>query len=384
MRRAASTPGRFVLFRVTPVMLLLVFGFLAFVKVQYGMGKPYPDIGSASLGDPSKLEKFIRLDYPPGNLAVAANGHVYFNYHPIARTDRFSPATVFEWADGKITPFPSMEMQKEFQGTFGMTIDRQNRIWFIEPAVFDFQHTRLSAFDLQTRQRVEFFEFPAHEAQFAQDLRVTADGKYVLLADPGILRFTEPKLIVYSVQDHSFRTALAGSPCMSPEDWLMQTPYGPYRLLLGLINAAVGLDGIEISKDQNWVYLAAMTHSRLCRVPLAAVLDSKHTPSSLAQKLEDLGPKSMSDGITEDKAGHIIVTDVEHGGIMAFDPNTRSISSLVRSRDVIWPDGVMTGPDDSIYFTDSAIPAYVSQFGQPPSKAQLLAHQPYSIYRLRR
>jgi hypothetical protein len=69
-----------------------------------------------------------------------------------------------------------MEAQKDFQGSFGITIDNQNRIWLIEPASFDFQHTRLRAFDLHTRQQVEFFEFPGKEAQFAQDLRVTADA----------------------------------------------------------------------------------------------------------------------------------------------------------------------------------------------------------------
>ena len=47
----------------------------------------------------------------------------------------FSPATVFKWSNGKVEPFPSLEAQKDFQGTFGMTIDKQNRIWFIEPAL---------------------------------------------------------------------------------------------------------------------------------------------------------------------------------------------------------------------------------------------------------
>src|SRR5689334_4261002 len=277
-RQPNSGIGR-IFVRVSFVLALAILGMLAFVKFEYGWGTLYPDVGSDNPDGLNRLEKLIRLDYPPGNVAVAPNGHVYFNYHPIARADRFSPATVFEWADGKITPFPSMEAQKEFQGSFGMTIDNQNRIWLIEPASLDFQHTRLWAFDLTTRQRVAYFEFPGKEAQFAQDLRVTADGKFVLLAHTGILRFTAPKLIVYSVQDHSFRTALAEHPCTSPEDWLMQTPFGVYRMGYGLVNVAAGLDGIEISPDQNWVYLAAMTNSHLCRVPLSAVLDLNIAPS---------------------------------------------------------------------------------------------------------
>jgi sugar lactone lactonase YvrE len=364
-------------------LLVLLLELLAFAKFEYGRGTFYPDIGADNPAGSRKLEKLIRLDYPPGNLAVAPNGHVYFNYHPIARAGRFTEATVFEWADGKITPFPSLEMQKEFQGTFGMTIDRQNRIWFIEPASFDFEHTRLSAFDLTTRQRVEYFEFPGHEAQFAQDLRITDDGQYILLADPGIFRFTAPKLIVYSVRDHSFRTALVDTPCTSPEDWLMQTPAGPHRMLWGLINFAVGLDGIEISADQKWVYLAPMTSSRLCRVPLSSLLDATNSPAGVAAKVEYLGPKPMSDGIAVDKNGKVIIGDVEHGGIMSFDPNSRTITTLARSRDIIWPDGIATGPDNAIYFTDSAVSAYSAPVAAPPEKARLLAHQPFYIYRLK-
>lgn len=381
MRRQSRGAVRRIALRVGLVVMLTIVSVLAFIKFEYGRGTLYPDVGSENPEGASKLEKLIKLDYPPGNVAVAPNGHVYFNYHPIARAGRFSAATMFEWVDGKITPFPSVEAQKDFQGSFGMTIDRQNRVWLIEPASFDFQHTRLWAFDLNTRQRVEYFEFPGNEAQFAQDLRVTADGKYVILADTGIMRFTEPKLIVYSVQDHSFRTALAGNPCTSPEDWLMQTPFGVYRMGAGLVNVAVGLDGIEISPDQKWVYLAAMTNSHLCRVPLAVVLDASKTSFEVAKKVEVLGPKPLSDGITVDKAGHVILTDVEHGSLMSFDPETKGIKTLVRSHDVIWADGVATGPDGSLYFTDSALSAYIGQLAGPPDKDRLLAHQPYFIYR---
>ncbi|MHC2336124.1 L-dopachrome tautomerase-related protein [Bradyrhizobium sp. USDA 4454] len=376
--------SRRILFCLATALMLAILGPLAFVKIEYGRGTPYPDIGSDNPEGLAKLEKLITLDYPPGNVAVANDGHVYFNYHPIARAGRFSPNTVFEWADGKITPFPSKEMQKEFQGSFGMTIDNQNRIWLIEPASFDFRHTRLWAFDLATRKRVDYFEFPGKDARFAQDLRVTADGKYIVLADTGIMRFTAPKLIVYSVADHTYRTALGAHLCTSPEDWLMQTPFGAYRLGFGLVNVAVGLDGIEISPDQQWVYLAGMTNSHLCRVPLSAVLDPTIAPSDVASKVEDLGRKPLSDGITTDRTGDVILTGVEHGGLMAFDLNTRKARTLVRSRDVIWPDGVVTGPDDSLYFTDSALSAYMGQLAGPPDQAQLAAHRPYFIYRLKR
>ncbi|MDG4853846.1 MULTISPECIES: hypothetical protein [unclassified Mesorhizobium] len=42
-----------------------------------------------------------------------------------------------------------------------------------------------------------------------------------------------------------------------------------------------------------------------------------------------------------------------------------------------------TGPDGSLYFTDSALSAYIGQLAGPPDKALLAAHQPYFLYRVK-
>jgi sugar lactone lactonase YvrE len=302
----------------------------------------------------------------------------------LAKAERFMPATVFKWSNGKVEPFPSLEAQKDFQGTFGMTIDKQGRIWFIEPASLDFKHTRVSAFDLKTKKRVEFFEFPEGQASFAEDIRVTADGKHIILPNPGLFRFTTSSLVIYSVLDHTFYSVKSDHPCLSPEDWIMQTPYGPNRLLWGLLNFAVGIDGIEISKDQKWLYLAPMTNSRLCRIPIEVVLNPSLSPEVFNQRVEAIGQKPMSDGIAIDREGRVVITDVEHGGIMASNPTTKQLSKLSRSKDIAWPDGIVVANDGDVYFTDSSIPSYIDQLVRPPKNVKLLQHRPYFIYRLKR
>jgi streptogramin lyase len=366
---------------LTLVSVLIVF--VGIFKLKYGTGQEYPDLGVGRPTEAFVLEKLIALDYPPGNLAVADNGDVYFNYHPLAKAERFVPATVFKWSKFNIEPFPSLEAQRDFQGTFGMTIDKQGRIWLVEPASLDFKHTRVSAFDLTTRKRVEFFEFPEGQASFAEDIRVTADGKFVILPNPGLFRFTASSLVIYSVLNHTFYSVKSDHPCLSPEDWIMQTPYGPNRLLWGLLNFAVGIDGIEISKDQKWLYLAPMTNSRVCRVPMAVILNSSLSPEDFNRSVEDIGEKPMSDGIAIDREGRVIITDVEHGGIMALNPTTRQLSLLARSKDIVWPDGVVVANDGDVYFTDSAIPSYIDPLVRPPKNAKLLQHRPYFIYRLK-
>jgi sugar lactone lactonase YvrE len=155
-------------------------------------------------------------------------------------------------------------------------------------------------------------------------------------------------------------------------------------LVWGLLNFAVGIDGIEISEDQKWLYMASMTNSRLCRAPMSVVLNSATRTEAFDHSIEDIGKKPLSDGIAIDRDGRVIITDVEHGSIMAFNPTTHQLSKLGGAKDIVWPDGIVVGGDGDVYFTDSSIPSYIDQIVRSPKKSKLLEHQPYFIYRLKK
>ncbi len=127
-----------------------------------------------------------------------------------------------------------------------------------------------------------------------------------------------------------------------------------------------------------------MTNSRLCRVPMSVVLNPATTTDAFNQSLEDIGKKPLSDGITIDRDGRVLMTDVEHGSIMAFNPNTNQLSKLGGSKDIVWPDGIVVAGDGDVYFTDSSIPSYLDQLVRPPTQSKLAEHRPYFIYRLKK
>jgi sugar lactone lactonase YvrE len=364
--------------RVVAILFALLALALGIVKLRYGRGAAYPDVGTAPLvGD---VESLGDLDFPPGNVTGTKDGRVFFNTHPFAQSHRFTDAFLFELVDGKPRPYPDLAAQADLRFVFGMTVDAQNRLWLTSPATLDRKTTRLLAFDLATNAKIVDHELPPGVARFGQDLRITPDGKTLLLADTGAFRFTHASLVVVDLATWSTRELLADTPKTQPQDVVIQARGAPYRIGYGLLTFQVGLDGIATSDDGQWLFLAPMSHDTLYRVRLGDALDPSLSSATLADRLERVGTKPLSDGITATPDGRVLVTDVEHGGIVSIAPSGE-LRTLVKLDRVGWADGVFVGPKGQVYFTDSAIPVYIDPLLRPPTLERLTAGRPYHLYR---
>lgn len=312
------------------VIVGLLAVFLIGFKLLYGGGEPYPDISGQPTIAAERVSAPIQLPFPPGMVAASPEGRIFYTYHMLHRPERFTDATVFEWVDGRGVPFPSQEIQPELHGAMGITVDRQGRLWIIKPGALDGVQTRLIAVDMASGEIVVDHFFADGEAGFAQDMRVTPDGRSVILADTGLFRFTTPSFIVFDVDSQSARTVLAGHPSVSPQDWVMRKTNGePYRLAFGLLTFVVGVDGLALTGDGEWLYYATMSHDSAYRVPTAALLDEKLSDEGIAEQIEFVGNKPMSDGIELLPNGDIVITDVENGGL-AIMTNEGELTTLTK------------------------------------------------------
>lgn len=368
-RRIAITAG---------VLLGLVVAFAVFVRVRYGGGDPFPDRSRQAERPFSDLEVVAELDHPPGNVAVGADGRVFITFHP----DAGPPTKVAELIDGRPRPYPSAAWQRDrgdepfFHSPLSLRIDRQGRLWVLDHAEHGTGIPRIVAFDPSTNELVHEHRFDSSIAPLGShlnDFQVSADGERIYIAEASIFGLS-PAIIVYDVARERARRVLEEHVSVMPDDHVI-TVEGEPQVKLGIFSIKPGVDSIALDRRGEWLYYAAVTSNHFWRVRARDLDDPSLSASELADRVERLGPKTVSDGITIDDADTIYVSDPEHSAVHTFDREGR-IRTLFRDRRLRWPDGFSFGPDGFVYSTCSSLQHVILE-----SDATIASHRPYSVFR---
>ncbi|MEM7139053.1 MAG: L-dopachrome tautomerase-related protein [Myxococcota bacterium] len=359
------------------VGLLVIAAIIAVVlKMRYGGGDPYPDLSGDPVFGRDALEVVVTSPEPIGNLAVAADGRLFFTIHPESRP---AGAKLLEWVDGAAKPFPSEAAQAMLETPLGVAVDQQNRLWVIDHGNHATGQAKLLAFDLDTGAVVHEHAFDSGVAElgsFLQDLQVDSTGTHVYIADVSFWR-QNAGLVVYDVVSGEARRVLESDPSVSPQDWLIRNPTKDMAFFGGLVVLKPGVDGIAIDRQDEWVYYGAMTHDTMYRVKTADLLDASLSPGALSARVQEVGQKPLNDGLSTDNEGNVLITDVEHSAVIRMSPDGE-LTTLVKDDRIRWADALSYGPDGWLYVADSAIP---DQMLQPKSHIEAVA--PYYIFRFK-
>lgn len=367
---------KYTFFIVFTLLLLLVF----VLYLRYGGGKTYPDLTTEPVLGQNDLEAFFAFDEPVGNVAASKDTsspvRVFFTVHPESRPEKIK---VLEIVNGRAIPFPNLEFQPKFNTVLGMYTDRQNRLWTIDHGNHGTSEVKLLAFDLKTNALVHEYAFPSKVAElgsFFNDLCVSPDGRYVFVADVSFWR-KSPSLVIYDTKTKKSRSLLDSHSSVKAQNWVPKNPTKDMRFFGGIVNLKPGIDGITVDHKGEFVYYAAMVHENLYRVAVKDLANESLSKEALAQKVEMVCKKPLSDGISADEYNNIYITDVDHQGLSVVNPQ-RKLRTLIKDPRIRWADGISFGSDGYCYFTDSAIPDQMLM-----SKKHIASRKPYYIFRFK-
>jgi hypothetical protein len=358
------------------LLLLLILAAAALVlRLRYGGGEPYPDLTTPPALPESGLEEVLAYPEPIGNVAVSAEGRVFFTVHPESR-----PAgnRLLEYVAGAAEPFPDGASQERlFDTVLGTVVDGQNRLWTIDHGNHGLRDARLLAFDLATGDVVHDHVFGASLApagSFLQDLQVSVDGATVVIADASIWR-KRPALIVYDVARRSARRVLENHASVSAEEFVIRTATRKMTYAGSLLALRGGVDGLALGS--RWLCFGALSGSGLYRIALDDLRDAALPAAELAARVERIANKPLSDGFSVDLEGNVFVTDVEHNAIFRVGTD-RELETVLRSPRIRWPDALSFGPDGWLYVADSALQDVILK-----PREQIRYSGPYRIFRFR-
>jgi sugar lactone lactonase YvrE len=369
-----------VLRRLVLAIALLAGGLWLAVFLVYGGGERLDDrTGTPELAGDA-LEVVADLELPPGNVAVSADGRVFFTFHPEG-----APATkLAEWVDGRALPYPSPEWQTETEGIpyfrtpLAVRIDRQDRLWVLDFARYALATPRLLAFALENGELVYEHAFPREIAPLGSmlnDFQVDAAGGRIFIAEASPFLAT-PAIVVHDVAARTSRRLLERHPSVLAEDYVIQAP-GRDMVILGAYTLRIGVDSIALDRAGEWLYYGPVNGGRLYRARVEDLIDESLAAEALAARVETFSAKTLSDGLSTDDAGNVYLTDMEHSAILRVTAD-RELRTVIADRRLRWPDGLSFGPDGSLYVTASALQEVIFRSG-----ANLRANAPYSIFRFR-
>jgi len=361
----------------TILLFLLSLGLIGttVLWVRHGGGSPYPDLSTAPALNSTSLEQVLEYPEPVGNVAVNRDGRLFFTVHPESRP---TGNKLLELVRGAATPFPSGGEQAElFDTVLGLAIDRFNRLWTIDHGNHGTRPARIVAIDLDTNVVIREQQLApeiAPSGSFLQDLQVSADGRTIVIADASFWR-KSPAIIVYDIETGAARRVLESHPSVSAEDYVIRNGDREMKFLGGAVALRGGIDGIALG--QEWLYYGALSGSGLYRVRLRDLRDEALPPGQLANRVERIGDKPLSDGFSIDVEGNVYITDVEHGSVFVTGPG-RDLETLIQSPELRWPDALSYGPDGYLYLADSALAELILQ-----SREHIEASGPYRIFRFK-
>ncbi|MGI9352201.1 MAG: L-dopachrome tautomerase-related protein [Rhizobiaceae bacterium] len=363
--------------RIAIVFCLLAVGLCGTLYYFFGGGEPYRDLTSEPALPPGTIEAAVVSDRPIGNATVSADGRVFYTIHPESNP---VGTKLYEWVDGKPVAYPNAgDQDRFFESPLGVVVDSKNWLWVIDPGTHGLGTVAITAFDLATNELVHRKEFSSDIApvgSFLQDMQVSTDGEWIYIADVGYWA-KRPGIVVYNTRTQKSWRVLNRHESVYPQNILIRSQIRDMSYFGGLLEMKTGVDGIALSRDDQWLYFAAMNHDTLYRVPTTILQQPDIDDGSIAEQLEAVGKKPLNDGLSIDDQNNVYISDIEHQAVVRMAPNG-TLTTIVKDDRIRWADGLKFGPGGWLYLADSAIPHVVLQNADYHKK-----HAPYYVWRFR-
>ena len=326
------------------------------------------------------LKQVASFQHQATGIAVTKDGRIFLSF---PRWTEDSAISVGELKDGKVTPYPDVEMngwrnalkdkveaKDHFICVQTIEADHSGHLWVLDPAAPAMGAlvpggVKMVKIDLATNKSVQTIFFDdkvAPQGSYLNDVRFSPDDKVAYLTDSG----AKGALVVVDLTNGKARRVLDGDPSTQADPNVTVTWAGkPLRRPDGR-GVDFAADGIALSPDGKTLYWQAIKGKTLYSLPTSALnpgLTTAVTPEALEDKtlrgkVETVGENGPADGLIISKHdGKMYVTGPQTNSIGIRDLSQKGgrPTTLLQDDKLHWPDTFSEGADGAIFFTTSHI-----------------------------
>ncbi|PWF90840.1 hypothetical protein DD549_16685 [Shewanella algae] len=349
---------------------------------------------SASQFSDSQVQVYRTTEQAVGGISFTPSGRMLVSFHPF-----YEPETkVAEiLADGSSKPFPNRDWQGCVRAdgsqkdpdtclnwVLGLRTDANGIVWLLDSGQASPRVTpKLVAWNSNTDKLERIIHLPSPvslpESQH-NDLLISPKHQLIVIADEGIS--TGPvgdkaALVVVDLKTGQSRRVLQGHPSVMPDT------KRPIVIDAGTagqksIPVYVGVDGIAMDKDEEWLYFAPLNKGELYRIPMLALANPSLPASVLANQVQFWAHKPNNGGLSIDVDGNLYLTEVGERRIGIIPASSREYRPFAADPRMIWPDGVSLGADGFLYSAAAQLP-----LSAPLNDGKAENQPPYYIFRFK-
>ncbi|MDD3021544.1 MAG: L-dopachrome tautomerase-related protein [Alphaproteobacteria bacterium] len=364
---------------------------MGFTPMTMAAGEATKVEQSSKAVEAPKLEKVAELEGRPANLAVSVDGQIVVSMHPF---DKPATKMILIKKDGTTEPFPSAKWNEGdgpdangigFTNVMGVRASTNGTVVVLDMGNED-HAPRLVELNLRGQVIVSVRYIPRDfttEQSFLQDFAYDWDKGHIYIADMGQADLTKPaKPAIIDVDMRGgwiHRTFTNFPGIMPPEE-----PVKVNGKVLTIdkdgkeVPVHAALNSITIDVLQDYLYFAPMGAGKLYRVPLSRLSDIAFSEEDVIKRVEVIGDKPESDGITVDSAGNVYIAAFGKGEIGVMSPDG-VYKTYIKDDRLQWADGFSFAPDGYIYVTISRLnEAPIFNHGKEPAEKK-----PYLIARFK-